>query len=149
MNPHSQLRSATPGFYNPKYPMSFTDKIVYWYRLNPSSAGRAGGTTGNNPAAGQKVLPPGEISQDRVFFSAFTTEPSDVYAQIGEGSPTFFYAKSQGINHFSVPFYGQRGPVRFGIRRNHQEVTTATGPPISDQCAGGLVDWNAFVGSSN
>ncbi|PLB43141.1 mutanase [Aspergillus steynii IBT 23096] len=148
MNPHSQLRAASPGFYNPKYPMSFTDKIVYWYRLNPSTAGSSEGTTGNNPAAGQRVLPPGQISQDRVFFSTFITQPSDVYAQIGGESPTFFRVKSPGINHFSVPFYGQRGPVRFGIMRNHQEVATATGPPISDQCIGGVVDWNAFVGSS-
>ncbi|KAA8647587.1 glycoside hydrolase family 71 protein [Aspergillus tanneri] len=149
MNPHShsQYRSAPAGFHNPRYPISFVDKIVYWYRLNPSSSGSADGTTGNNQAMGQKILDPGQVSQDRVFFSALVTQSSEVYVRIGAGSPTFFCANSPGIHHFSVPFYGQTGPVQFGIKRDSQDVVTVHGPPITE-CVGGIVDWNAVVGSS-
>lgn len=133
---------------NPRYPMSYGDKLVYWYRLNPSSAGNTGGTTGNNPGMGQPELPPGEVSQDRVFVSAMVPEPSDVYIHIGSNPPTRLWAQFPGINHFSVPFNGQTGPVKVAIVRNQQAVKLVDGPPITDQCAAGMVDWNAFVGSS-
>lgn len=124
------------------------EKIVYWYRLNPSTSGNADGTTGNNPDMGQPVLAPGKVAQDKVFASAFVTAPSNIRIQIGDAPPTVFNARLPGINHFSVPFNGQIGPVRFAIERNGQEVVTAIGQAITDQCEGGYVDWNAVVGSS-
>ncbi|KKK18527.1 hypothetical protein AOCH_005654 [Aspergillus ochraceoroseus] len=97
--------------YRPKLPISYTDKIVYWYRLNPSHSGSANGTTGNNPKMGQPELKPGEVSQDRVFVSVLVTQPSDVYVQIGQATPTVLLAGEPGVNHYSVPFHGQTGPM--------------------------------------
>lgn len=125
------------------------DKIVYWYRSNPNTSGSSGGTTGNNPDMGQPILAPGYVSQDRVFATVFLAAPSDIKIQIGSAPPTVFRARRPGLNHYSVPFDGQTGPVRFAIERNDQEITTAVGRAITDYCQEGNVDWNAVVGSSH
>ncbi|KAL4915613.1 glycosyl hydrolase family 71-domain-containing protein [Aspergillus aurantiobrunneus] len=146
---NAMLRGAVPNpstvsSYAPRYSISYADKIVYWYRLNPSSSGSAGGTTGNNPNMGQPELKPGEVSQDRVFVSVLVTEPSHVHIQIGHAAPRILLAEEPGLNHFSVPFNGQSGPVRFAIVRHGREVETTWGPTITEKCTDGLVNWNAF-----
>ncbi|KAL2010446.1 hypothetical protein VTN00DRAFT_6253 [Thermoascus crustaceus] len=125
------------------------DKITYWYRVNPSTAGNTGGTTGNNPTMGQPALDPGLVSQDKIFVTVLVQEPSDVAVQIGEAEPTFLRANTTGISHFSVPFGNQTGPVTISILRDCQEIVTITGPEITDKCADGEINWNAFVGSSD
>ena len=132
-----------------KYPVSYAERINYWYRLNPSTSGSANGTTGNNPAMGQHEIEPGKVSQDRVFLSALVFEPRTVKVQIGDNTPTILSACTAGINHFSVPFNGQTGPVKMAIMRDEGEIVTVTGPVITDQCTDGMVDWNAVVGSSD
>ncbi|KAI9373764.1 glycoside hydrolase [Aspergillus egyptiacus] len=132
----------------PKYPISYTDKIVYWYRLNPSNSGSAGGTTGNNLNMGQPALEPGEVSQDRVFVSVLVTEPSELHVQIGDAAPTVLRVLARGINHYFVPFEGQTGPVRFTVVRYGRVVQMTTGPAITRRCVDGMVNWNAYVGSS-
>ncbi|KAL4886329.1 glycosyl hydrolase family 71-domain-containing protein [Aspergillus karnatakaensis] len=120
-----------------KYPISYTDKIVYWYRLNPSTSGGSGGTTGNSLNMGQPGLNPGEVSQDRVFVSVLVTEPSQVHVQIGDAAPTILPAKETGVHHFSVPFDGQSGPVHFAIVRHGREIESTVGPAITEQCPNG------------
>ncbi|KAL4894594.1 mutanase [Aspergillus ambiguus] len=128
--------------------VSSRDKIVYWYRRNPGRAGSADGTTGNNPTMGQKPMDPSELAQDRVFVSVFVTEPSETHVQIGSGPHSVLDAAAPGVNHGSCPFNGQTGPVKISILRGGREVVSTVGPEISDQCAGGIVDWNAYVGAS-
>lgn len=125
------------------------ERIVYWYRRNPSGSGSANGTTGNNPAMGQTPLHPGLVSEDKIFLTVLVTNPSTVNVQIGSSASTVLHAGTAGINHFSVPFNGQTGPVKIAIVRNNQQVLDVTGPAITDQCANGLVNWNAYVGSSD
>ncbi|KAL4870208.1 hypothetical protein BDV12DRAFT_63267 [Aspergillus spectabilis] len=146
---HRRSRLGSCGTeYAHKYPISYTNRIVYWYRLNPSSSGSAGGTTGNNLNMGQPELKPGQVSQDRVFVSVLVTESSQVHVRIGHATPTIFLAKELGVHHYSVPFNGQSGPVRFSIVRHGREIESTTGPAITEQCPNGVVNWNAFVGSS-
>jgi hypothetical protein len=129
--------------------MSAQDTITYWYRLNPSDAGNPGGTTGNNPAMGQPAVAPAQVSQDKVFITVLVQAPSQVTVQIGGAEVTTLDANHAGINHFSVPFNGQTGEASFAIVRNGQQVANATGPAITSECADGLINWNAYVGSSN
>ncbi|KAF7621739.1 hypothetical protein AFLA_012031 [Aspergillus flavus NRRL3357] len=132
-----------------KHPISYAEKIVYWYRLNPGQSGSADGTTGNNPGIGQPEMKPHELSHDKVFVSAFVTEPSEVHVQIGPGPHSVLDAAAPGLNHGSFSFKGQTGPVRISIVRGNREIVATTGPAITEQCAGGVVDWNAYVGSSS
>ncbi|GMG54326.1 unnamed protein product [Aspergillus oryzae var. brunneus] len=112
-------------------------------------SGSADGTTGNNPGIGQPEMKPHELSQDKVFVSAFVTEPSEVHVQIGPGPHSVLDAAAPGLNHGSFSFKGQTGPVRISIVRGNREIVATTGPAITEQCAGGVVDWNAYVGSSS
>lgn len=125
------------------------DKITYWYRPNPSSSGSSGGTTGNNPAQGQQTLPPSTVSEDKVFFTVLVQQPSDVTAQIGNGSVSKFRATTVGLNHFSMAMNNQTGAVKVAILRNGQQIVSTTGPEITDSCTNGKVNWNAVVGSSD
>ncbi|KAE8134861.1 glycosyl hydrolase family 71-domain-containing protein [Aspergillus pseudotamarii] len=138
-NHHSNPASTS---LHQKYPISYADKFVYWYRLNPGQSGSADGTTGNNPSIGQPEMKPHELSQDKVFVSAFVTEPSEVHVQIGSGPHSALDA-APGVNHGSFSFKGQTGPVRISILRRNREIVTTTGPAITEECAGGSVDWNA------
>ncbi|KAE8145952.1 glycosyl hydrolase family 71-domain-containing protein [Aspergillus avenaceus] len=137
--------TASMPFYHQKYPIEFKDKIVYWYRLNPGQSGSADGTTGNNPGIGQPKMEPHQVSQDKVFVSAFVTEPSEVFLQIGSGPRSVLDARAPGVNYGSFHFSGQTGPVRISIVRGNREIVATTGPAITEQCAGGLVDWNAVL----
>ncbi|KAK2788541.1 hypothetical protein FQN52_006654 [Onygenales sp. PD_12] len=125
-----------------------TDTITYWYRLNPSTAGSDGGTTGNNPSQGQLPLDPSVVSQDRIFMSILVSEPSDVTVRVGVFPETRLRANAVGINHFSVPFAEHRGPVWIAVWRDGEIVASTMGPEITDKCVNGKINWNAFVGSS-
>lgn len=124
------------------------EAITYWYKLNPGLSGYNGGTTGNNPNQGQTPVAPQLVSQDKVFVSVLVAEPSDVLVSIGGGKPTPLRAMYSGINHFSVPLEGRTGDVSITVERNGHEVVSTTGQPVTTQCKNGLVNWNAFVGSS-
>lgn len=98
---------------------------------------------------GQVELNPGQVSQDRVFVTVLVTAQSTIQVQIGDNAPTALRACTTGINHFSVPFNGQTGPVKMTIMRDEHEIVTTTGPAITDQCVDGKINWNAVVGSSD
>lgn len=97
---------------------------------------------------GQKELKPSQISQDRIFLSVLVAAPSAVTVQVGDHKPTTLRAHIAGINHFSVPFSGQIGPVRMAVIRDQCEIVSTVGPEITDHCVDGMVDWNPVVGSS-
>ncbi len=121
--------------------------ITFWYKRNPGNSGDNGGTTGNNPSQGQSAIAPELVSQDKIFVSVLVAEPSDIVVSVG-GTDTNLRATHSGINHFSVPLDGRTGAVKFRIQRKGQEIASAVGPDITDACENGLVNWNAFVGSS-
>jgi hypothetical protein len=128
---------------------SQAEKITYWYRKNPSDSGSANGTTGNNPAQGQTILSPGEVSQDKVFISVLIKESSQINIQIGENQAETLPIGSTGLNHFSVPFNGRTGNVTITIIRDGCTILQTNGPAITDDCENGNVNWNALTGESS
>lgn len=122
-----QSISQTGVTANHAYPIFHAEKINY--RLNPSTSGDFGGTTGNNPAMGQEELKASQVSQVRVLLSVLVAAPSTVTIQVGKHNPTTLHAHMPGINHFSVPFNGQTGRVRMAVIRGQCEiVATVHGP---------------------
>ncbi len=153
--PHDNWRDLLPHYIdayksgNTTTPSIDQEKLVFWYRLNPAHSGSTGGTIGNQKPQNTDLYDPTLLSQDKVFLSVLVGGPADVNVQIGGNSVTSLKATTSGVNHFSVPFNGQTGNVSFAISRNGESVVKAAGPAITDACADGLVNWNAYVGGSS
>ena len=156
--PHENWRDLLPHYINAyksgntTTPVINDDKLVFWYRINPSGSGSTGGTPGTAPYDQQNGMPvysPSVVSQDKVFLSVLLRSPADINVQIGDNHATLLRATTSGINHFSVPFNGQSGNVTFAVSRDGESVVKAAGPAITGACKNGLVNWNAFVGGSS
>lgn len=124
-------------------------KLVYAHRPNPSSAGKSGGTIGNNPEFGQQAFPPEKVSQDLISLNVLVDSPASVSVQIGDNAPTQLSATNRGINHFSVPFNGQTGAVTYTVTSNGQTILKHVGAAITNQLLEIGVNWNAIVGSAS
>lgn len=131
-----------------------SEKVTFWHRLSSSSAGSTDGVTGNNCRSAiniygyQTCYSPSAVAQDKVFISALLSSPATVTVQIGSNAPTSFSGANVGVNHFSQAFNGQTGPVTVAIVRNGATVKQATGEPILASPAGGVTNFNAWVGGS-
>jgi glucan endo-1,3-alpha-glucosidase len=148
--PHDNWRDLLPYYIasfkgNNTVPAGASEKLQYWYRLTPASAGSTDGVTGGNGP----TYPPAEVVQDNVFVTALVNEPATISVQIGNNAPTQFQATTAGINHFSQPFNGQTGNVTFSIERDGQVVLTGTGEAISAQPSSGIANFNAWVGGAS
>ncbi|KAJ9617013.1 Glucan endo-1,3-alpha-glucosidase agn1 [Cladophialophora chaetospira] len=124
--------------------------VTFWYRLNPARSGSAGGTTCNNPAY-QTPLAPQDCVADAVFFTAFVPDTAIATVKVTIGGTTQSVTASQpGIFHSSVPF-GQIGNGTVSVSVSASDGTKigpVGGAPITSNCAGGTVNWNAWVGGS-
>ena len=150
-NPHDAWRELLPyyiaSYKNGQAPPVTEEKVVYYHKPNPSASCSDGGTVGN-----QRGDPPHtiqEVSLDQVSVDVLISEPAEVSVRIGDSSPTVAQAERGGANHFAVPFNGRTGQVTVTVSRNGQSVVSATGTDISNNCEGGLVNWNAIVAGSS
>ncbi|KAI9759632.1 MAG: hypothetical protein M4579_002200 [Chaenotheca gracillima] len=124
------------------------EKLTFWYRETPKDACPSGGTVDNDPGS-QGATEPTDVEQDEIFIDALVSSSADITVQIGDGAPTPLTASKAGVNHFSVPFNGQTGPVSFTMTRNGAPVVPAvTGPDISTTCPSQGTNWNAYVGGN-
>ena len=125
--------------------------ITFWYRLNPGSAGSSAGTMCNTPSQGQIALPAQECVIDAIFFTAFVPDHAvaTVNVTIG-GSMQSVTATTPGIFHSSVPFNDiGDGSVLIAVSASDgTELGPISGAPITRDCIGGNVNWNAWVGGS-
>jgi hypothetical protein len=122
------------------------ESIVYSHKLNPADSGSADGTIGNAPY--QQTYSPGTVSLDAIGVDAIVAEPSTVTVQIGDNPPTTLQATTAGVNHFLVYMNGQTGPVTYSIVRDGVAIVSVTGATITTDCTDGIVNWNAYVGTS-
>lgn len=158
--PHEAWRQLLP-FYINQYKTGSTqvadEKLVYWYRLTPAANGDADGVTGNNcPSPINKYpsdstcYPPGEIEQDKIFFTALVKEaPATVTVKVGDSPVTSYPVTSPGVFHASQDFAGQTGFVTFQLTRGDQVVLTGDGQAILASPPDGITNWNAWVGAAS
>ncbi|KAL5336623.1 glycosyl hydrolase family 71-domain-containing protein [Aspergillus crustosus] len=127
------------------------EKIVAWYRLSAAAACASGGTSGNTASQLQLELPPTEIAQDKIFYSAVLGSFSEVVVSIGGDKHTATWTvvpdDNVGAYHGSVDFDGRTGPVTVGLVRNEQTIAKIDGEAIGN-CAHDIQNWNAWVGSA-
>jgi hypothetical protein len=154
--PHDGWRELLPFIIDVyKFGTATVDKeaVVAWYRLNPSNACSGGGTTGNAASLDQRVYKPGEVVQDKVFFSALLVLGASASVSIGgvrrAAAWTSVPDGGIGIYHGSIPFSGLTGAVVVTISRNGRKALQMSGASISTSRPNGLNNWNAWVGSAS
>ncbi|KAL2207288.1 putative extracellular alpha-1,3-glucanase/mutanase, partial [Sarocladium strictum] len=123
--------------------------LTTWYRRNPNTACASGGT-GSGPN-GQMEPPVTAVSQDKVFFSALLNSDATVAVSIGGNSQPASWehvpSGGSGLYHGSVDLDSRTGDVVVTVSRDGVEVVRVDGASITADCAGGIVNWNAWVGS--
>ncbi|KAK5164026.1 Glucan endo-1,3-alpha-glucosidase agn1 [Saxophila tyrrhenica] len=93
------------------------DKVVFWYRNAPASAGRTRATGNscissiNTSPQDETRYPVDEILEDSVFIIALLSSPGWVSVAIGHNPPHRFEGLGAGINYISRPFDRQFGKV--------------------------------------
>jgi glucan endo-1,3-alpha-glucosidase len=128
------------------------EKLVYWYRLTPAAAADAGGVTGNNCPSPINKFPsdtqcfnPGEVSQDKIFFTALVKNAgTQIKLQVGGNAEATYTATAAGAFHTSQPFNGQNGVVKINMGS-----LTGNGAAIQDRPSSGSTNFNVWVGSAS
>ena len=147
--PHDHWRDLLP-YYIQAYKMGSAgikkEKLHFWYRLSPASAGSSDGTTGNAPW--QPSTSPNVVVQDKVFFTALLTSPATITVQIGSNETDILSSHVVGAFHSSVPFNGRTGAVKVSIVRGSEVVVSEGGPAITNSPPDGVTNYNAWVGGS-
>lgn len=123
-------------------------KIVYWYRTSPASAGTTD-CTGNcakssiNTGGYQMAYPITQILEDGIFAIALLgTKGQSVSITVGSNTPQVFKNLNAGLNYFSRPFNGQTGVVSV----KSSSGIHGSGVAITSQPASGQANFNAWVG---
>lgn len=123
-----------------------------WYRVSAASACGDGKTTGNSKSQGQNLLKPGEILQDKVFYSALLEGSADVKVSIGGENRTAEWTDvpdgGKGVYTGSIPFDKHTGEVVVTLMRDGDFLAQMKGKDIVDSCPGNLTNWNAWVGNA-
>jgi len=117
-------------------PAIATDRLFYFYRLHPKNVA--------GPAVpGQTGFPSGgEGLQDKVFVTAFLSQPGKVTVQSGTERQTFDLPA--GVHHVDIPF--QMGRPRVTLTRGWRTVIDKAGElPITNE---GWSNFNYFSGSA-
>ncbi|GKT87705.1 glycosyl hydrolase family 71 protein [Colletotrichum tofieldiae] len=119
-----------------------TESLTTWYRLSPALACKDGGTTANTAAHSQKVLSPAEVVKDKIFYSALLTSAAEI--TVSKGNWTSTPDKGKGVYHGSIPFLGT-GDVVITMTKYGTEIAKIEGKQITNECPGGMTNWNAWV----
>ncbi|KAK0100858.1 hypothetical protein ONS95_007305 [Cadophora gregata] len=124
--------------------------ITAWFRRNPvaGSPCSSGGTSGNTHTQFQVEFPPGQIAQDKVFYSAMLGSATGVTVTVSIGGKQAVgtWAKKPwdgvGIYHGNVSMAGATGAVIVTLKT--PKVTyTVSGGTITTACMNKIQNWNA------
>ncbi|KAL4914585.1 glycoside hydrolase [Aspergillus aurantiobrunneus] len=126
--------------------------LSVWYRLTAADACGDGKTTGNSENQRQTLMKPGEVLEDKVFYSALLGESADVSVSIGGDTRSAEWTDvpdgGQGVYHGSIPFDHRTGEVVVTLSRSGEFLAEMQGESIEDSCPGNLTNWNAWVGNA-
>jgi len=128
--------------------------VVGWWRRSATASCGDGGTSGNTATQLQLEFAPGQVSQDKIFFSALLGSPADVSVTIGGATVLASWTTKPdggiGIYHGTADFStSHKGDVVITVRRGNSEVAAvkpgSKGSIGPGSCVNGLTNWNAFV----
>ena len=146
-----QIAAYKHAFNPSKYPAPKVnpgeDKMVYWYRASPASAGTTEATGNDCPSAintggYQTSHPIDQILEDEIFAIVLLSKPGSASIAVGGNAPVKIRGLKAGINFVSRPFDGQFGEVKV---RSSSGLRGA-GKAITAEPWGGIANFNAWVG---
>lgn len=128
------------------------ERLVTWYRPNPSYACNDGSTTGNTASQLQIEFAPTDIVQNKIFFSALLTSSADISVTIGGAAVAATWddipSGGIGVYHGSAACTDELGEVVVTLSRGNT-ICQVKGKAISSTCRDGYSNWNAWVGSAS
>ncbi|KAL2844167.1 glycoside hydrolase [Aspergillus pseudoustus] len=126
--------------------------LSVWYRLSHANSCADGKTTGNSENQGQTLMEPGEVLEDKVFYSALLEASADVRVSIGGDNRSAEWTDvpsgGQGVYHGSVEMGQRTGEVVVTLERDGAFLAQMEGKSIEKECPGNLTNWNAWVGNA-
>lgn len=124
------------------------DKIVYWYRTAPASAGKTDATGNDCPSAintggYQTCYPVDEVLEDGIWAIVLKSKAGgSVSIKVGGSAAQEFGGLKEGMNFVSRPFNGETGMVSVssstGIKGSGVEILSTP--------KDGTANFNAWVG---
>jgi hypothetical protein len=136
-------------------PSTVEEAVVATYRTAPALACSNGGTTGNNGDFGETEVPPEQLMDDSVFYSALLNSDQGVTVTVSIGGKEQTGGFNQapaagpgtpGVYMGAVPFGGNTGDVVVTVLRGGQAIATAEGGKgISTECENNVQNWNAVA----
>jgi hypothetical protein len=154
--PHDGWRQLLPyvvDTYKNGHATFDTEVLVTWYRPTLASACGDGGTTANTASQLQIEYRPVEIVEDRIFVSAFLSEPAylTINYGVGEYGVDWDYTPEGGVGiyHANMALNGQTGSATVQLLRD-SGVFISYNPSqgISTTCTNDITNWNVWVGSA-
>ncbi|KAK1596682.1 family 71 glycosyl hydrolase [Colletotrichum navitas] len=153
-HPHDGWRHTLPflidSYKAAVQPAIRNESLTTWYRSSPALACKDGGTTANTASQSQNVLTAAEVVRDKIFYSALLTSAAEVTISVGgrsqKGNWTSTPEGGKGMYHGSAPFLGT-GDVVVSMTKYGIEIAKIEGRPVSNECPGGMTNWNAWVGA--
>lgn len=129
------------------------ERLVVWYRANPSTECSDGGTTANDVGHGQGTLSPADVQPDAVYWSVLAKSRPQVRVSVGDtsvnsivtGEPT----GGSGVWHGQASYGSAKGDVTVKAYRKDAAISgleVRGDKPISSDCL--FVNWNAVVVSA-
>ena len=129
--------------------------VMAYYRTAPALACPGGGTTGNNPDAGEVEMKPEELVEDSVFYAVLLNTDQGVTVSVSIGGKELTGKLDEvpaagggtpGVYTGAVPFGENTGDVVVTISRDGKVIATAEGGKgISTECENNVQNWNAVA----
>ncbi|KAK2038862.1 hypothetical protein LZ31DRAFT_588081 [Colletotrichum somersetense] len=155
--PHDGWRETLP-FSIDMYKYNTTtvnlERLVVWYRPNPSTSCNSGGTSGNTASQLQLEFHPWNVAKDAVYFTALLTSPATIEVFVGGVKQKASWSATPeggvGLYHGNAWYYDSTGDVHVRVVRGGTVVAEVAGIPITGDCSAtkGYTNWNAWVGSA-
>ncbi|KAK1972908.1 hypothetical protein LY78DRAFT_675805 [Colletotrichum sublineola] len=155
--PHDGWRETLPfsiDMYKHNTTTIDSERLVTWYRPNPSTSCKHGGTSGNTASQLQLEFHPWNVARDAIFFTALLTESATIEVTVGGVKQKASWSSEPeggaGLYHGNAWFYDSTGDVHVRVLRGGSVVTEVSGTPITEDCSrtNGYTNWNAWVGSA-
>ncbi|KAF4432822.1 Glucan endo-1,3-alpha-glucosidase agn1 [Colletotrichum fructicola] len=131
-----------------------SERLVIWYRPNPSTSCKDGGTSGNTASQLQLEFHPWNVAKDAIYFTALLTSSASIEVTVGgvqqKASWSMTPEGGVGLYHGNAWYYDQTGDVHIRVVRGGSTIAEVSGIAITTDCSktNGYANWNAWVGSA-